>query len=247
MRATRLAGALLLVLAGCTGGSEEPGTQLETVATVYYFDDEALTPVNRDLRPGEGLEGVAQSMLEPAPEGLSSALSGVQISKVSVDGALITVDVGEGFVDASDDDVARRAGQLVYGLTTSDPEASVAFVSGAEPIKVIIGNGTPTDAPVARSDYDRFRPWLEILQPAPGDALATHSIQVEVALREEVDVRLKLEASDNKYYDVVRSGIGIISVPLDVILVGAGTLKVTALQDGVERSLEIPVTFNPQN
>ena len=121
------------------------------------------------------------------------------------------------------------------------------FESGAASIEVITGDGDATDEPVSRADYERFRPWLEILQPAPGDALTTHSIRVEVALREEVDVRLKLEASDRKYYDVVRSGAGIISVPLDVILVGAGTLKVTALQDGVERSLEIPVTFNPQN
>ncbi|MPZ70426.1 MAG: hypothetical protein GEU71_12995 [Actinobacteria bacterium] len=243
----RLAGAFLLVLAGCTGGDGGPQTESRTNATVYYFDGDALTPVDRELRPGEGLEGVAQSMLAPAPGRLSSALSEVEISEVSVVGDVITVEVDEGFVDASDDEVARRSGQVVYGLTASDLEASVTFVSGAEPIEVITGDGSSTDDPVSRADYARFRPWLEILRPAPGDALATHSFRVEVALREEVDVRLKLEASDRKYYDVVRSGVGIISVPLDVILVGGGTLTVTALQSGVERSLEIPVTFNPQN
>ena len=88
----------------------DPQAESPTVATVYYFDGDALTPVNRELHPGEGLEGVAQSMLAPAPGRLSSALSGVEISEVSVDGDLITVEVDEGFVDAADAEVARRAG-----------------------------------------------------------------------------------------------------------------------------------------
>lgn len=246
MRVTRLAGALMIVLAGCTGGGT-PEPEARSVATVYYFDGDVLTPVHRELHPGAGLDGVAQSLLDPAPGELSSALSGVEISEVEVAGEVITVEVEPGFDDGPDDDVARRAAQVVYGLTASTPEASVVFTSGEQPIGMIVGDGASTDEPVTRADYERFRPWLEILKPAPGEAVVTNSIQVEVALRREVDVRVRLEASDYKYFDFVRSGAGIISVPADVILVGGGTLTVTALQAGVERSLEIPVTFNPRN
>jgi hypothetical protein len=167
------------------------------------------------------------------------------ISDVTVDGDAITVEVGDDFVTGSDDDVARRAAQVVYGLTAPNPDAAVTFVTDSGPLTVISGDGRDVQAPVERTDYERFRPWIEVLEPAPGEALVTNSIRVLVALRTEADVKVRLEASDRKYFDIVRAGSGIISVPVDVVLVGGGTMSFTALQEGVERTLEIPVTFNP--
>lgn len=243
MRPTRLVGALMVLLVACTGSEQSTGSR--SFATVYYFDGDALRPVQRELHPGEGLDAVAQALLEPPPENLSSALSDIVISGVTVDADLITVEVDDEFVAGTDEDIARRAAQLVYGLTATDPEAAVTFVTDSGPLTVVAGDGSDVRAPAQRADYDRFRPWLEVLEPAPGEALVTNSIRVVVAMRTETDVRVRLEASERKYFDVVRSGSGIISVPSDVVLVGGGTITFTALQDGVERTIEIPVTFNP--
>ena len=243
MRGARLTGVLMVLLVACTG-SEQPAPST-SFATVYYFDGDALRPVQRELRPGEGLDAVAQALLEPAPENLSSALSDIMISGVTVEPNAITVEVGDDFVAGTDDDIARRAAQVVYGLTAQDPEATVTFVTDSGPLTVVAGDGSDLQAPAQRADYERFRPWLEVLEPSPGEALTTNSIRVVVAMRTETDVTVRLEASDRKYFDVVRSGSGIISVPTDVVLVGGGTMTVTALLDGVERTLEIPVTFNP--
>lgn len=243
MRATRLAGTLIVLLVACT--SAEQPVLSRSLTTVYYFDGDALRPVQRGLRPGEGLDTVAQALLEPPPDNLSSALSDVMISGVTVEGSAITVEVDDDFVTGSDEDVARRAAQVVYGLTATDPEAAVTFVTDSGPLTVVAGDGSALRAPTQRTDYDRFRPWLEVLEPSPGAALVTTSIRVVMAMRTETDARVRLEASDRKYFDVVRSGSGIISVPSDVVLVGSGTMTFTALQDGVERTLEIPVTFNP--
>ena len=243
MQATRLAGALMVLLVACTG-SEEPASS-RSLATVYYFDGDALRPVQRELRPGEGLDAVAQALLEPPPENLSSALNDIVISGVTVEADVITVEVDDDFALGTDEDIARRAAQVVYGLTAPDPEAAVTFVTASGPLTVVAGDGSDVQAPAQRTDYERFRPWLEVLEPTSGEALVTNSIRVALEMRTETDVRVRLEASDRKYFDVVRSGSGIISVPSDVVLVGGGTMTVTALQDGVERTLEIPVTFNP--
>lgn len=243
MRPTRLAGALMVLLVACTG-SEEP-TSSRSFATVYYFDGDTLRPVQRELRPGERLDAVAQALLEPPPENLSSALSDIVISGVTVEGSVITVEVDDDFVTGIDEDVARRAAQVVYGLTAPDPEAAVTFVTASGPLTVVAGDGSDVQAPAQRTDYERFRPWLEVLEPTSGEELVTNSIRVALEMRTETDVRVRLEASKRKYFDVVRSGSGIISVPSDVVLVGGGTMTFTALQDGVERTLEIPVTFNP--
>ncbi|MBK5227285.1 MAG: GerMN domain-containing protein [Actinobacteria bacterium] len=243
MRGARLAGALMVLLVACTG-SEEPASS-RSLATVYYFDSDALRPVQRELRPGEGLDAVVQALLEPPPENLSSALSDIVISGVTVEGSVITVAVDDDFVAGTDEDIARRAAQVVYGLTAPDPEAAITFVTVSGPLTVVAGDGSDVQAPAQRTDYERFRPWLEVLEPTSGEALVTNSIRVALEMRTETDVRVRLEASDRKYFDVVRSGAGIISVPSDVVLVGSGTMTFTALQDGVERTLEIPVTFNP--
>ncbi|MEO8323103.1 MAG: hypothetical protein ABI571_03080 [Actinomycetota bacterium] len=167
------------------------------------------------------------------------------ISDVTVEGNVITVEVDDDFALGTDEDIARRAAQVVYGLTASDRDAAVTFLAGSGPLTVVSGDGREVRTPVERADFERLRPWLEVLEPSPGEALATHSIRVTVEMRTKTDVKVRLEASERKYFDVVLDGSGIISVPADVVLVGGGTMRFTALQDGVERTLEIPVTYNP--
>ncbi len=227
----------LLLLLSCSPG--ETGAEVPTGA-VYYYDDGGLMPVYVELRPGEEVAALALAIVQPAPDGLSTDLTGDSIEDASRAEDVVTIDVGPRFLDGSDAEVEERAAQIVFALTGLEGVTSVRFEDGGSAL-AIAGDPGPLD----RRDMRDHRPWIDVISPTPGATVTPRGLHIEVTLRREKEVEIELEASGQKYFDVLSSGTGVILVPRAIDLFGAGSITLSSVQGGRERAVTLPITFTP--
>ena len=154
---------------------------MATVAA-WFLADEAgqprrtgpfLIPVARDVP--EATPGAAVAALLAGPNGeevaaspaISSAVpSGAEVSAVSVEGGIATVDLSLSF-EATDAAAAaaQRIAQIVFTLTQFDGIDAVGFTEEGEPIAVPSSLGELLSRPVTRSDYRDFQAIVSVDMP----------------------------------------------------------------------------------
>lgn len=174
-----VAGALVLVLAGCgiplDDGPREPdnprpyrsgtatapgvGSALERLCLIKdNLIARTLRRVPTARTPSEQLLDLfaGPSAAEQA-DGYTSALTGTAITPVlTLDGGAATVEIGDWTEHGPRSDEVLAFGQIVCTLTTRPEIGTVAFTSGGEPLSVPREDLSLSNGPLTVVDYDQL-------------------------------------------------------------------------------------------
>lgn len=184
-RIVATAALVLAVLAGCGidpessahrvapdavpfGLLEDPATAPESspsgsAVTVYLLADGRLVPVARSTDPRSGLTEVAD-LLAAGPTrteralGLTSSLPDDQVLEITPARGVAQVDLAATFADLNPRDQAQAIAQLTYSLTGRPGIGRVAFTLDGAGTEVPRGDGTLTDDPLVREDFETIAP-----------------------------------------------------------------------------------------
>jgi spore germination protein GerM len=126
---------------------------------VHLVQDEAVVPVTRRV-DDEGASSIMSALLEGpnAKEqalGLRSALVSPDIvTSVEQSGGSVRVDLAPAFAEIPAPEQRLALAQLTYTLTGLPRVASVIFTLDGEETSVPRADGTASDGPVTREDYE---------------------------------------------------------------------------------------------
>jgi spore germination protein GerM len=82
----------------------------------------------------------------------------VRLLGVSVDGAIVTLDLSRAFATVGNPQQIEALAQLVWTVTAVPDVTGVRFAIEGEPVEVPTGDGTLTTSPVGRSAYTAYAP-----------------------------------------------------------------------------------------
>jgi hypothetical protein len=148
------------LLDGSTPGITADDVGAQPVETfVYLVKDEAVVPVTRRV-DDEGASSVMSALLEgPNAEeqalGLRSALVSPDIvTTVERSGSAVRVDLAPAFTEIPAPEQRLALAQMTYTLTGLPGVASVVYTLDGEETSVPRADGTASDGPVTRDDYE---------------------------------------------------------------------------------------------
>jgi hypothetical protein len=132
-------------------------------ARIYLIDGELLRGVRRTVADGTAMTLIDSLLVGPTdPEvddGIRSALvSDEVVSSTELRGRTLAIDLRAEFADAPPTEQRLALAQLTFTATEDPLVNSVAFTLEGEPISVPRGDGTTSDGPVRRADYEALAP-----------------------------------------------------------------------------------------
>ena len=133
-------------------------------ARIYLIDGELLRGVLRTVADGTAMTLIDSLLVGPtdpeADDGIRSALvSDEVVSSTELRGRTLAIDLRAEFADARlRPNSASRWHNSTFTATEDPLVNSVAFTLEGEPISVPRGDGTTSDGPVRRADYQALAP-----------------------------------------------------------------------------------------
>jgi Sporulation and spore germination len=151
-----------------TAVPETTARQPATVpASIYLIDGELLLGVERTVSDGTAMTLIDSLLVGPtdaeAEDGIRSALvSDDVVSSTELRGRTLAIDLRAEFADAPPTEQRLALAQLTFTATEDPLVNSVAFTLEREAISVPRGDGTTSDGPVQRADYQTLAPQAAI-------------------------------------------------------------------------------------
>jgi Sporulation and spore germination len=139
-----------------TSPSPLPTTSGSFPETLYLVKDSRLVSQIRHVATVSTMDDVIADLLAGPTEaesaaGMSSALAGVTVTGLQLDGGLATVDLGVPIGGRSDELLAYA--QVVCTLTVRDDVREVSFTRAGKQIDVPRGDSSVSPGPLTFSDY----------------------------------------------------------------------------------------------
>lgn len=177
-------GALVAGLAACGVAAEPKAHRIEpedvpfdllsdeTTTTVadtgrttsaYLIAKDHLVPVDRKVADDATLADLLQQLVSGPTEveqslGITSAVPAGTISSVDISRGIAEVDLSTAFGDIRSGEQIFALGQIVYTLTGQPGIGGVRFSLEGKDVSVPVGDGTTTDDPLARDDFEALAP-----------------------------------------------------------------------------------------
>jgi spore germination protein GerM len=152
---------------GMVGSSQLPAASNEP-QTYWLKDDGTKTalvpsPVTEAgnataTQPGEKAEVALKTLLSGAnPNGATTSIpKDTKLRSVTVKPDGIHVDLSEDFVSGGgSSSMTARVGQVLYTVTSEDPDAQVWFSVEGKPVQSLGGEGLELDGPLTRKDFEK--------------------------------------------------------------------------------------------
>ncbi len=140
-----------------SSGSSATTSAHTTRVNLYFVVGERLVGVPRDVQQSSSSSSVLSTLAEgvtteEARLGLRSALGDGTIGAVRDGGGLVQVELTDEF-DQTVGDPLLAIAQIVLTVTELDPTTRVSFSAAGVPSSVPLPDGTSTDGPVQRADF----------------------------------------------------------------------------------------------
>ena len=149
-----------------------------TSVKVYFFMDEKLVPVRRQIDATRAVGRAALNALFEGPSGKEADASPPLTTSIPDGTILLGLDIADGLatVDLSREfesgggsaSMFGRLAQVVYTVTQFPTVDRVAFKLDGEPVTVFSGEGIVLDGPATREDFEDFLPSVFVERPTWG-------------------------------------------------------------------------------
>jgi Sporulation and spore germination len=216
----------------------------EGYAPIYFLEGRGLLPEYRRVPSQSPVRALYDHLVEGPTQSQSITTLTPQIDLVSIgeidEGLLL--EMSDTFWQMNPEKRAKAAAQIVHTMASLEDGKEVTFLRGALPEPIEVGDGRRVDRPVTRDDYERFAPWIEVVQPVAG-ATVGGQIPVRVRLREELPFKVQLRSRQTGFQESFPASGGILQVREEMS--GPSRLLVIAKQWGLWRFVVVPVTVAP--
>ncbi|WP_421117925.1 GerMN domain-containing protein [Aquihabitans daechungensis] len=182
--AAALAAVLVAALAGCGVTSQGRATRIEPedvpfglledqptttsfeagkTATMYLLSDDRLVAVDRSVPEDGGLVDLLGQVITGPSEveqslGITTAVPAGTIASVDTSRGIAEVDLTSSFGDIRSREQILALGQIVFTLTGQPGIGGVRFTVEGEDVIVPLSDGTLSDDPLSRDDFEAVAP-----------------------------------------------------------------------------------------
>ena len=133
------------------------------VTTVYFVRDEHLAGATRSVSAADPASVLAALVGGPTAEEEQSGLRSALVSDEVVNsanrlGSTVAIDLAGPFTDATASEQRLALAQLTYAMTEIPGIDAVTFTLDGEPTSVPRADGSASDGPLHRADYQLLGP-----------------------------------------------------------------------------------------
>lgn len=179
-----LAVALAAVLVGCGIATEPDADRIEPsdvpfglleanptttevaagrTASVYLLAEDRLVAVDRSVPDEAELADLVELLVTGPTEverslGITTAVPPGAVAAVSSGGGAAQVELATSFGDIRSGDQILALGQIVYTLTNQPGIGGVEFTLDGTPVEVPLADGSRSDGPLSRDDFEALAP-----------------------------------------------------------------------------------------
>jgi spore germination protein GerM len=130
---------------------------------VYFVREDQLAPMPRSVRQVEPARLLAALLAGPSSDeeaqGVRSAVTpDGSVGSVRGEAGIVDVDLGTDFTELATAEQRLALAQLVFTLTEAPTIEAVRFTLDGRPTSVPRGDGTASDGPLRRIDYQQVAP-----------------------------------------------------------------------------------------
>jgi spore germination protein GerM len=172
------------VLASCGVSSQDRATRIEPddvpfglledlptttavdagrTTAVYLLSSDQLVPVDRQVPSGATLDDLLGQVITGPTEveqslGITTAVPAGTLASVDTSRGIAEVDLTSAFGDIRSREQIFALGQIVYTLTGQPGIGGVSFTVEGEDVTVPLSDGTTSDDPLSRDDFEAIAP-----------------------------------------------------------------------------------------
>lgn len=137
---------------------------LKVDITVFLARQDRIVAVTRTLATPVSIDDRVRALLSgpsdaEASTGIRTAIApDARLLRATVSGGVADLDLSSSFADLTGQEQILALAQVVFTVTETPGVSSVRFQLAGEPVAVPTGDGTLTDAPLTRSQFEGLQP-----------------------------------------------------------------------------------------